>query len=80
MRLIKNNKFIVFFILLSFILILSGCESSDKDKDNLFNQLKKQKIIDNDYKLIDVVTEIGPALEHCNSSTYNIYQNNFKRL
>ena len=32
MRLIKNHKFIVFFILLSFILILSGCESSDKDK------------------------------------------------
>lgn len=75
MRLIKNNKIIVFFILLSFILILSGCESSNKDKDILFKQLKKQKIIDNDYKLIDVVTEIGPALEHCNSSTYYIYKN-----
>ena len=76
MRLIKYNKIIILFIFLSFILILSGCESSDAEKDNLFNQLKKQKIIDNDYKLIDVVTEIGPAPEHCSSSTYNIYQNN----
>ena len=75
-RLIKNNKIIILFIFLSFILILSGCESSDAEKDNLFNQLKKQKIIDNDYKLIDVVTESGPALEHCSSRTYNIYQNN----
>ena len=75
MRLIKYNKIIILFIFLSFILILSGCESSDAEKDNLFNQLKKQKIIDNDYKLIDVVTEIGPAPEHCSSSTYYIYKN-----
>ena len=73
---LKKNKFVILFIILSFVLILSGCESSDVEKDNLFNQLKRQKIIDNDYKLIDVVTESGPALEHCSSSTYNIYQNN----
>lgn len=80
MKLIKNNKFIVFFILLSIILILSGCESSDKDKDILFKQMKNNKIIDSDYELVDVVTKVGPALEHCSSSTYYIYKNNNENM
>ena len=74
------KKIIISIICLFSILLLTGCESSEKDKLQLFNDLKKEKVIPSSMELIDIMSYSSWSLEWCTHTNYYIYKDNSSKM
>ena len=60
--------------ILVMVLLLTGCESSDKAKTKLLDSLKTEKIISKSMELVDEVSYSRWSLEWCTTDRYYIYK------
>ncbi len=57
-----------------------GCESSQKEKEKIFDALKKKKIISENMEQIDKETSYSWSLEMCATTNYYIYRDNDSKI
>lgn len=69
-----NKKILLCLLVIIEIICLTGCDSSNETVNILFDSLKKQKIVDNDLKLVDSFTDINAGIIP-SRNTYYIYEN-----
>lgn len=74
------KKVILFVLFMCLTLILVGCESNDDEKTSLFHQMEKQKIINNGYNQIDIVSICSLETEICKCKNYYVYKNNNSQM
>lgn len=68
------KKFVKYFLILILFLLVTGCDASEEDVGKLFENLKKEKIVANEYVKVDTATEISNLLFH-STRKYYIYKN-----
>lgn len=68
------KKILISALCVFLLFIFTGCESSSSERDALFQQMKKQKIISKDYELVEVAEKYSPGIETCKRENYYIYE------
>ena len=68
------KKFVKYFLILFLFIIVTGCDASEEDVGKIFENLKKEKIVESDYIKVDTATETSNLLFH-STKKYYIYKN-----
>ena len=69
------KKIILGVLCISIVLLLTGCESSKRDRKKMFSQLEQEAIIGQNYKQVDMISNCHSALAICACDKYYIYEN-----
>ena len=73
------KKIVICILAMIMCISMFGCSSSGGEDKSVLASLKKEKIIDNDFELIDEVTDIY-TVNFRTEYTYSIYENDDEEL
>ncbi len=61
------------------VLLLTGCDANDEDRELIYKSLQKENIVDKDFEYKELITDVGTVL-FLTKDNYHIYENDDEEL